>query len=125
MKRASNKDIAVSFLKTVVARKIKEAYEKYVDKNMKHHNAYFAGDAKSLQKGMEEAHAKFPNTAIEIKHALEDGDMVAVQSHVKMQPQDLGVAVVHLFRFDKCKIVEMWDIGQEVPRDSPNENGMF
>ncbi|HLC74338.1 MAG TPA: nuclear transport factor 2 family protein [Candidatus Nanoarchaeia archaeon] len=112
-------------LKTVVAQKIPEAYERYIGKNMKHHNAYFSGDAESLKKAMEENHAKFPHTTISIKHALEDGDIVAVHSHVKMKPDEMGVAVVHLFRFDKNKIVEMWDVGQPVPKESPNKNGMF
>jgi predicted SnoaL-like aldol condensation-catalyzing enzyme len=34
-------------------------------------------------------------------------------------------AVVHIVRFDGEKIAEMWDVGQAVPADSPNENGMF
>jgi predicted SnoaL-like aldol condensation-catalyzing enzyme len=32
---------------------------------------------------------------------------------------------VHIFRFRGDKIVELWDLGQEVPESSPNENGMF
>ena len=121
----NNKDIATSFLKTVVARKIDEAYEKYVAKNMKHHNAYFHGDAESLKKGMIEAHTKFPNTSINIKHVLEEGNIVAVHSHVKMQSEDPGVAVVHIFRIENKKIAEMWDIGQQIPKESPNKNGLF
>lgn len=39
--------------------------------------------------------------------------------------EDLGAAVVHIFSFHEGKIVEMWDVGQPVPEDSPNENGMF
>ena len=34
-------------------------------------------------------------------------------------------AVVHILRFDGAKIAEMWDIGQEIPKDSPNALGMF
>ena len=30
----------------------------------------------------------------------EDGDFVAVHSHVRQRPGDLGAAVVHIFRFD-------------------------
>lgn len=48
-----------------------------------------------------------------------------VHSLVKQNPEDLGRAVVHIFRFQDNKIVELWDIGQPIPEDSPNENGMF
>ncbi len=121
----TNKEAAVDFLQLVVKRKIHDAYQKYVDPQMKHHNVYFAGDAKTLEAAMEESHTKFPNTVLEIKHAVADGDLVVVHSHVRMSKEQLGVAVVHLFCFSNSKIVEMWDVGQEVPKQSPNKNGMF
>ncbi len=120
-----HKDLAVLFLKTVVDRKIEEAYAQYAAPDMRHHNAYFPGDTESLQKGMIETHAQFPETTINIKHAIEEGDLVAVFSNVIMRPNGPSVAVVHMFRFENGKIVEMWDVGQLVPDDSPNQNGMF
>jgi predicted SnoaL-like aldol condensation-catalyzing enzyme len=33
--------------------------------------------------------------------------------------------VIHIFRFEEDRIVELWDVGQEIPEDSPNDNGMF
>jgi predicted SnoaL-like aldol condensation-catalyzing enzyme len=35
------------------------------------------------------------------------------------------MAVVHILRFEGGKIVEMWDVGQEIPKDSPNALGVF
>jgi predicted SnoaL-like aldol condensation-catalyzing enzyme len=32
---------------------------------------------------------------------------------------------MHILRLKDNKIVEMWDFAQEVPKDMPNENGMF
>lgn len=121
----TNKETAVEFLKLVVARRINEAYEKYVDMNGKHHNPYFPANFSALKQGMIEAHTKFPDTQSSIKNVLGDGDLVAVHSNVVMTPGEKGVAVVHLFRFRDGKIVEMWDVGQQVPLDSPNTDGMF
>jgi predicted SnoaL-like aldol condensation-catalyzing enzyme len=42
-----------------------------------------------------------------------------------MKPGDSGIAVVHIFRFQGNNIAELWDIGQAMPENSPNENGMF
>jgi hypothetical protein len=41
------------------------------------------------------------------------------------KPGDNGAAVVHTFRFEGDRIAELWDIGQPVPADSVNDNGMF
>ena len=29
------------------------------------------------------------------------------------------------FRFEQDRIAELWDLGQEISRTSPNEHGMF
>ena len=74
---------------------------------------------------MEEDAIKNPGKKLEIKLALEDGDLVTTYSHLQQNPGDQGIAVVHIFRFEDNRIVEMWDIALVVPEDSPNENGMF
>jgi len=51
--------------------------------------------------------------------------MVAVFSHVKHRQEDAGFAVVHICRFELDKIVEMWDVGMQIPENLPNENGVF
>jgi predicted SnoaL-like aldol condensation-catalyzing enzyme len=124
-KKFSKKDAAISFLRLVVTGKIREAYALYVGPDMRHHNMAFAGDAASLEKAMVENHSLFPHKVLDVKQALEDGDLVAVHSHVRLQAAESGFAAIHLFRFDGDRIVEMWDVGQPVPVDSPNQNGMF
>jgi predicted SnoaL-like aldol condensation-catalyzing enzyme len=74
---------------------------------------------------MEESGEKFPNKVIKIIHLVQDGDTVAIHSHIKMNPHDLGYAMMHIFRFENDKIMELWDFGQQVPDDCVNENGMF
>lgn len=49
----------------------------------------------------------------------------AVHIHVRLKPVDLGVAVIHIFRFEKGRIVELWEAGQPVPEQSPNQYGIF
>jgi predicted SnoaL-like aldol condensation-catalyzing enzyme len=46
-------------------------------------------------------------------------------SRVRQNPGDPDYAVMHIFRFEADKIAELWDFGQEVPKDIVNENGMF
>ncbi|WP_438317437.1 nuclear transport factor 2 family protein [Sporosarcina sp. FA9] len=116
---------AVNFLQLIVSGEIEEAYKKYVSKDLRHHNPYFKGDMTSLKQGMMTSEGINPNKVFDVKRTIEEGDMVMVYSHLKQNHEDLGAAVVHMFRFQEGKIVEMWDVGQPVPEDSPNENGMF
>jgi len=120
----SQKDIAISFLKNASSGKLDEAYRK-VSPNFCHHNFYFKGDAESLKDGMAQAHKQFPNTALDVQRAVAEGDLVAVHSRVRHAPERPEIAVVHIFRFEGDKIAELWDVGTEVPKDSPNENGAF
>lgn len=120
-----HKDQAVDFLQLIVSGKIDEAYKKYVSPYFRHHNPYFPGDADSLKQAMEENDGMSPNKTLEVKQTIEEGENVMVYSHIKQKVGDLGAAVVHIFRFHEGKIVEMWDVSQPVPEDSPNENGMF
>jgi predicted SnoaL-like aldol condensation-catalyzing enzyme len=74
---------------------------------------------------MEENARQNPHKVLEVQRALEDGDLVAVHSHVRQSPDDRGGAVVHIFRFEKDRVVELWDVGQAIPESSPNAHGMF
>lgn len=119
----TNKEIATKFLETCALKSPQEAFEKFVNPNFKHHNQYFKGDADSLKNAMLEADKVAPNKSFSIKQVFETDDRVAVFSHVVKEKME--IAVVHMFRFEKGKISEMWDIGQLMAKDSPNENGMF
>ena len=120
----SNKEIAISFLENAATGKLDEAYG-LVSASFRHHNAYFPGDMKSLKAGMADAHKQFPNTKIDVQRAIAEGDLVAVHSRVQHAPDRPAIAVVHIFRFEDNQIVELWDVGMEVPKDSPNKNGVF
>jgi len=120
----SHKDIAVSFLNNAATGKLDEAYT-LVNPNFHHHNPHFKGDAESLKAGMADAHKQFPNTKLDIQRAIAEGDLVAVHSRVQHAPDTVAIAVVHIFRFEGDEIAELWDVGMEVPKDSPNENGVF
>ena len=121
----SHKDAAVSFMRLVGSGKVREAFHKHAAPGFRHHNPFFRGDADSLMKAMEENAAQYPDKAIEVLNVLEDRDLVAVHSRVRHKPGDRGAALVHIFRFAGEHVVELWDISQEVPEESVNENGMF
>ena len=121
----NNKDIAVTFLKMASSGNMREAYSKFVSPDFKHHNPFFEGSAQALAAGMEENARQNPNKVFEVKRAIAEGDLVAVHSLVRQKPDDLGAAVVHIFRFQNGYIAELWDVGQPIPKESANRYGMF
>ncbi len=121
----ARKQAAVQFLQLVVAGRIDEAYQKYVDMHGKHHNPFFPAGFSALKKAMIENHIQFPDKQLTVKNVLGDGSLAAVYSHIVLRPGETGISAVHLFRFEGNKIVEMWDCGQPVPADSPNKDGAF
>ena len=88
----TRKDMTKEFLRLCATGKVREAYERFVAHDFRHHNPYFRGDGDSLRKGMEEAAAKFPSTHIETKHVFEEGDRVAVHSCVQHAPSEPDIA---------------------------------
>jgi predicted SnoaL-like aldol condensation-catalyzing enzyme len=117
------KTTAIEFLKLAGSGQVREAYAKHIAPDFIHHNLYFKGDRESLLKAMEEAHLSHPNKSIDVKFAYQDGDRVILHSLVIKETME--IAVVHIFRFSGNKIVELWDVGMQIPADSPNQNGAF
>jgi predicted SnoaL-like aldol condensation-catalyzing enzyme len=125
MTSSSLRERAIGFLTLVAAGRVRDAYERHVGPGFCHHNPSFRGDAEALRSAMEENAVASPGKTLEVKCSLQDGDQVAVFSHIRQTPGDPGWAVVHIFRFAEGRIVELWDVGQAVPETSVNENGMF
>lgn len=123
--KASKKDIAVAFLKQASSGKAREAFNLYVHPQFTHHNPYFSGDGNSLLIGMEENAVQFPDKVFEVLRVLEDGDFVVVHGRVRLSPELPEIVLMHMFHFEGDRIIEEWEAAQEVPPESPNENGMF
>lgn len=107
---------------------MQKAFEAYTADKFKHHNPRFKGDRDTMIAAMEKTAKVFPKLVSKRVHALEDGNLVTIHSHIQPIPdnqKDSGLAHIHIFRFDKDKITELWDFGQQVPVKMVNENGMF
>jgi predicted SnoaL-like aldol condensation-catalyzing enzyme len=120
----SCKGIAISFLALVVAGEVKQAYDDHIDIHFRHHNPFFMGDTASLKAGMEENERNQPGKKLIVHHAIEEDGLVAIHSHLVVKAE-MELAVVHIFRFQDDKIVELWDIAQQVPKEMCNQFGMF
>jgi predicted SnoaL-like aldol condensation-catalyzing enzyme len=121
----SHKEVATSFLELASSGQVDRAYADCLTEDFRHHNPHFRGETDALAKAMKENADEHADKVFEIQRALEDGDLVAVHSRVRLDPGGPDIAAVHIFRFENDRIAEMWDVAAPVPEASPNENGMF
>jgi predicted SnoaL-like aldol condensation-catalyzing enzyme len=122
----SRKEKAVSFLKLASTGQVDQAYGgAYPADDFRHHNPRFPGEIDALAEAMKQNAEEHPKGVYEIQRVLEDGDLVAVHARTQLDPGGPELAAVHIFRFGKGRIAELWDVVAPVPEDSSNENGAF
>lgn len=122
---ARNRDRAVEFLQLAAAGRVEEAYAKHVAPGFVHHNPWFAADRATLAAGMAASARAEPNKSFDVQRVIGDGELIAVHSRLERVDAGKTYGVVHILRFEDEWIVELWDIAQEVPAQSPNTLGMF
>ncbi|MFV3092357.1 ester cyclase [Pseudomonas sp. GW6] len=66
-----------------------------------------------------------PDSRARIMRSATDQDLVYLHVHSTNGKDDRGQAVLDIFRVQEGKIVEHWDIIQDVPAESANSNTMF
>jgi predicted SnoaL-like aldol condensation-catalyzing enzyme len=124
--RESNKTLVRDFYDLALNQKRpEEAAAKYLVPGYRQHNPG-AGDGPgpfiAFMKGFFQA---FPLVHIEFIRFIAEGNLVVVHSHIVRQPGDRGIAVMDIFRIRDDKVVEHWDVLQEVPEPAANTNTMF
>lgn len=106
-------------------RKPEEAVAKYMGSYYRQHNPQ-AGDGAEPFIGFVKYYTQtYPELRMEIKRMIAEGDLVVVHNQHIRYAGDRGVAVMDLFRLEDGKIVEHWDVIQDIPESAANDNTMF
>lgn len=66
-----------------------------------------------------------PKLKVDPKRFVAEGDMVAAHVHFITAPGSRGHAAMDFFRLENGKIVEHWDVMQDVPEKIAHKNTMF
>lgn len=105
---------------------LQKAVDLYVGQEYLQHNPHVADGGQAFIDAFTPYIKQFPNTKATIKRAVAEGDLVMLHVHSQTSSQDKGQAVVDIFRFDKNgKIVEHWDVIQDVPEKLVSGRTMF
>lgn len=122
------KQIALDFFDTLMVRKQPaEAAARFFgpDGYIQHNPKVPSGPADGFVATLNALFERYPQWSTKIKRVITEGDLVAVHHHVRNTPNDLGLAVVDIFRVRDGRLIEHWDVIQPVPAEAANDNTMF
>jgi len=121
----SNKKNVVEFYDKALNQKDFDAASKYLGSRYTQHNPVAADGPEGLKAFIQFLRDKFPNSRSEIKRVFAEGDYVIVHVHAVREPGTRGRAIIDIFKLENGKVVEHWDVAQDVPEKAANANGMF
>lgn len=102
-----------------------QAVARYLGSSYRQHNP-MAGDGPEPFIGyVKWLTGENPDLRVDIRRVIADGDLVVLHNHFIPSRGARGTAVIDIFRLENGKIVEHWDVIQEVPETAQNQNTMF
>jgi predicted SnoaL-like aldol condensation-catalyzing enzyme len=123
--REANKKTVVEFYEAAINRKDFEAASKFFGPRYVQHNPNAPDGIEGFKAFLGFLREKFPQSRSEIKRVWAEGDYVILHVHAVRTPGARGSAIVDIFKLENRKIVEHWDVIQEIPEKAANNNGMF
>ena len=121
----ANKKTVLEFYEQGLNRKDFEAASKYFGPKYIQHNPGAPDGIEGFKTFVNFLKDKFPQSHSEIKKAFAEGDYVILHVHAVREPGTRGRAIMDIFRLEDGKIVEHWDVAQDIPEKMPHTNGMF
>ena|SRR5437899_1746184 len=123
--RESNKRTVLAFYETALNRSDFDEAAAHFGPQYLQHNPMIKDGIDGFRSFLKDLKAQFPDLRSEIKRVFADGDFVILHVHARRKPDELGLAIVDIFRLEHGKIVEHWDVRQPLTETSANTNGIF
>lgn len=121
----ANKKTVLAFYDASINQKDFAAASPFLGPYYKQHNPTAQDGAEGLKAFIAFLKAKFPKQHGDIKQVIAEGDLVVLHVLSTRDNNTPGRAIVDIFRVDNGKVVEHWDVIQDIPAQGANANGMF
>jgi predicted SnoaL-like aldol condensation-catalyzing enzyme len=121
----TNKRVVVDYYQTAFDGEPEKAVADHFGDRYIQHNPDAADGPEAFIGYVKWLRSEHPQLSLEIKRVIAEGNTVATHSHLILEPGQPGRALADFFRLENGKVVEHWDVPQEVPETSANSNGMF
>lgn len=121
-----NKKIVVDFYEGVFLKHQVKAYaDRYIGDQYIQHNPNVPDGKAPFVNFFTEKFSNNPAAKNVIKKAIAEKNLVVLHVHSTENDTDRGRAIIDIFRVKNGKIVEHWDVIQNIPEQSKNSNTMF
>nr|WSZ98580.1 ester cyclase [Streptomyces sp. NBC_00857] len=120
-----NKQVIVDYYQTAFSGNPEKAVADHFGDRYVQHNPAAADGPEAFISFVRWLRGEYPDLRLDIKRVIAEGDMVVTHSHLVLKPGEPGRALADYFRLENGKVVEHWDVIQDVPTQSANPNGMF
>jgi predicted SnoaL-like aldol condensation-catalyzing enzyme len=121
----ANLDLVLGMFEHVLNPMDSSAVDRFIDADYIQHNQAVAPGLQPLKDFLDLIRGQTPEAVHDVKRAFVDGDHVTVHYHVRRWPDDLGWAVIDIFRVENGRVKEHWDVMQAVVEGGPNPNSPF
>lgn len=124
----SARDLVLAFYEAALNDKDEGKTKEFLGDTYIQHNPAVADGPDGLLRFVRFRRERFPHSRNEVKMVIAEGDLVALHVHSVLVPGTAGRNIVDIFRVEGHKVVEHWDVIQDIPEQlfpPINDNGLF
>jgi predicted SnoaL-like aldol condensation-catalyzing enzyme len=101
-----------------------EAVARFVGPVYIQHNPTVASGKAAFIQFVQGLNAQFPQARIDLRRVVAQDDLVMTHGKFTLSPADRGSAVADVFRLERGKVVEHWDVIEAIPPTTVSGNPM-
>lgn len=120
-----NKKLVMRFLNEFMIGQDIKVLDELLGPTYRQHNPGAGHGKAALIKFFQDFWKIHPNPGYHLKRILAENDLVAIHYHFQPEHDEPGYAIVDIFRVEDGKLVEHWDVCQDMPESSENNSPMF